>query len=83
MVMAIKTISMSLYMLTTHRKLKIENISTGEVFEDNADVLISARGSLNDMAWPDIPGLKSYQGELMHSAKWTQKYILLKFHFIV
>ncbi|ESZ89873.1 putative monooxygenase [Sclerotinia borealis F-4128] len=55
-------------------KLGIENISTGETFEDDADVLISARGSLNNITWPDIPGLNAFQGEVMHSAKWNQNY---------
>ncbi|KAB8303281.1 hypothetical protein EYC80_004723 [Monilinia laxa] len=55
-------------------KLEIENKSTGETFEEDADVLISARGSLNEISWPDIPGLSDFQGEVMHSAKWNQNY---------
>lgn len=37
---------------------------------DTADVLISARGVLNDWKMPDIPGLNDFKGELMHSANW-------------
>ncbi|RAL66248.1 hypothetical protein DID88_005919 [Monilinia fructigena] len=61
-------------MLNKSRNLEIENNSTGEIFEDDADVLISARGSLNEISWPDIPGLSDFQGEVIHSAKWNQNY---------
>ena len=53
----------------------MENTKTGEVIEDDADVLISARGSLNDIAWPKIPGLETFKGEVMHSAAWNQKFV--------
>jgi hypothetical protein len=57
------------------RKLKIQRVETGETFEDDADVLIAARGALNDIAWPQIPGLRSFKGEVMHSAAWNEKYM--------
>lgn len=41
-----------------------------EVVEDEADVVINAGGTLNHFKWPDIPGLKSFGGALMHSANW-------------
>lgn len=43
-------------------------------FEDIADVLVSARGNLNSIAWPEIEGLNSFNGETMHSAKWNEHY---------
>lgn len=45
----------------------------GSVFEDTSDILISARGNLNNISWPDIEGLRSFDGEIMHSAKWNEK----------
>jgi cation diffusion facilitator CzcD-associated flavoprotein CzcO len=54
----------------------VENLATGETFVDKADVVISARGTLNDIAWPDIPGLKDMQIPVMHSAAWKQEYVL-------
>lgn len=51
----------------------MERTQTGESFEDEADVLIMARGNLNDIAWPKVPGLDSFEGEVMHSAAWNQK----------
>ncbi|KAK5175696.1 uncharacterized protein LTR77_000835 [Saxophila tyrrhenica] len=47
----------------------------GSMMEDTADVVISARGNLNNKMWPDIPGLwDKFKGEVMHSAAWNQNY---------
>lgn len=46
----------------------------GEVFEDTSDVVVSARGNLNNKQWPDTPGLWDFKGEIMHSAAWNQDY---------
>ena len=35
-----------------------------------ARVLVSAAGALADPAYPDIPGLDSFAGTVMHSARW-------------
>ncbi|RDW92264.1 hypothetical protein BP5796_01658 [Coleophoma crateriformis] len=56
------------------KQLRVEKTATGEVFEDDADIVISARGNLNEMSWPNIPGLKEFEGERMHSAAWNQSY---------
>lgn len=55
------------------RNITVENTKTGEVTEDDADVLLSARGNLNDISWPKIPGFETFKGEVMHSAAWNQK----------
>ena len=57
------------------RNITVERTQTGESFEDDADVLISARGNLNEIVWPKIPGLDSFEGEVMHSAAWNQKLV--------
>jgi cation diffusion facilitator CzcD-associated flavoprotein CzcO len=41
--------------------------TAGEV---SARVLVSAAGALADPAYPDIPGLDSFAGTVMHSARW-------------
>lgn len=46
----------------------------GSIFEDTSDILISARGNLNNKQWPAIEGLRSFQGEIMHSASWNDDY---------
>ncbi|KAF7547460.1 hypothetical protein G7046_g9001 [Stylonectria norvegica] len=51
-------------------KFKIENLRTGEVFDDYAHFFINASGYLNNWKWPDIPGLQCFQGDLLHSAAW-------------
>jgi cation diffusion facilitator CzcD-associated flavoprotein CzcO len=55
---------------------------TGETFEEDADVLVSARGNLNDIAWPEIEGLQSFQGEVMHSAAWNQELVILGWFYM-
>lgn len=51
----------------------MENLKTGEIIHDDADILVSARGGLNDISWPKIAGFESFKGEVMHSAKWNQE----------
>ncbi|KAL2024166.1 hypothetical protein VTK56DRAFT_9322 [Thermocarpiscus australiensis] len=55
-------------------KIQVQNLSTGETFEDVANVLITARGQLNEISWPDIPGLDKFQGKMMHSGAWDTTY---------
>ncbi|KAF2190598.1 FAD/NAD(P)-binding domain-containing protein [Zopfia rhizophila CBS 207.26] len=52
----------------------VKNLNTGEVIKDTSDVLISARGNLNNPSWPDIEGFEIFKGEVMHSAKWNESY---------
>jgi cation diffusion facilitator CzcD-associated flavoprotein CzcO len=56
-----------------NRRIVVQILPGGETFEDDADVLIVARGSLNHIAWPNIPGLSTFSGEIMHSAAWNQE----------
>ncbi|KAI1101220.1 flavin-binding monooxygenase [Jackrogersella minutella] len=55
--------------------LTVRRLDTNEAFEDDADILVAARGNLSDPAWPSIPGLSSFQGEVMHSARWNENYV--------
>ncbi|EPQ60007.1 flavin-binding monooxygenase [Gloeophyllum trabeum ATCC 11539] len=41
-----------------------------EVFEDKADVLFTGIGLLARWNWPDIEGLKTFKGRMLHSAQW-------------
>lgn len=49
------------------------DLQSGETFEDTANLLISARGGLNQVSWPDIKGLKDFGGKLMHSGQWDER----------
>jgi cation diffusion facilitator CzcD-associated flavoprotein CzcO len=60
-------------MLIRIREVTVERTETGETFVDKADVVISARGALNDMKWPSIPGFESLKIPIMHSADWDKK----------
>ncbi|KAI1438324.1 flavin-binding monooxygenase [Xylaria sp. CBS 124048] len=54
--------------------LEVRRGDTKETFQDDANVLVVANGKLNNPSWPDIPGLSSFSGEVMHSACWNEKY---------
>ncbi|KAI0525603.1 flavin-binding monooxygenase [Xylaria bambusicola] len=54
--------------------LSVRKVDSGEVFQDDADVLVVARGSLSNPSWPNIPGLRDFTGKIMHSAAWNQDY---------
>lgn len=56
----------------------MERTDTGEKFEEEAEVVIVARGALNDAKWPDVRGLDTFKGEVMHSAAWNQEYVHTK-----
>ncbi|OAL04210.1 putative monooxygenase [Phaeosphaeriaceae sp. SRC1lsM3a] len=50
--------------------VKIRNRSTGATAEDWCHFLINGGGFLNNWQWPQIEGLQSFQGPLLHSASW-------------
>ena len=37
--------------------------------------MISARGALNNIKWPEIEGLDSFKGKIVHSAAWDERYV--------
>lgn len=41
---------------------------------DTADILIRGTGILNKWKWPDMVGLHSFKGPLMHTAGWDPKF---------
>ncbi len=53
--------------------MTVERVETGEVFTDEADVVISARGTLNNISWPQVPGLSDLTIPVMHSAAWDNR----------
>ncbi|KAL4876146.1 hypothetical protein BJY04DRAFT_231971 [Aspergillus karnatakaensis] len=48
--------------------------SNGAIFKDEVDVFINAGGVLNNWQWPKIPGLTTFKGKLLHSARWDPSY---------
>ena len=47
-----------------------------EGYDINTDFLVSAVGQLNVPKWPDVPGLKDFEGKIIHSARWDWSYDL-------
>lgn len=54
---------------TSNKPLKV----LGE-FWDEADILFHATGLLNRWDFPDIPGLKGFKGQVIHTAGWPKDY---------
>ncbi|KAF2197053.1 FAD/NAD(P)-binding domain-containing protein [Delitschia confertaspora ATCC 74209] len=54
--------------------VQIRDLKTLTNFEDEADVLMIGEGVLNAWAWPEISGIRSFQGELLHSADWKDDF---------
>ncbi|KAI9872864.1 MAG: hypothetical protein M1830_001115, partial [Pleopsidium flavum] len=50
--------------------IKVRDIEGQREFEDRAEVFINAGGVLNHWRWPDIEGLMTFQGKLMHTARY-------------
>ncbi|KAJ4212362.1 hypothetical protein NW759_011750 [Fusarium solani] len=48
----------------------VEVEHNGQIFTDWCHVLVNGSGLLNKYRWPDIEGLHSFQGSLIHSADW-------------
>lgn len=53
--------------------VKVQKTDTAETFEETVDVVITARGQLNEVSWPEVPGLEKFQGKLLHSAEWDEE----------
>ncbi|RSL45330.1 hypothetical protein CEP54_014312 [Fusarium duplospermum] len=51
-------------------RIKVKVLETDTIIEDWCHFMIAASGILNNWKWPDIPGLHSFKGELMHSGAW-------------
>ncbi len=49
------------------------NTSDGEY---DAQVLVSAVGPLTEPVFPEVPGIETFQGKLIHSARWDHAYDL-------
>lgn len=61
--------------LHTCRQVTVEATGSEKMIVDEADVVISARDTLNDISWPDVPGLTEMTIPVMHSAAWDDRYV--------
>ncbi|KAL4808131.1 hypothetical protein BDV18DRAFT_158247 [Aspergillus unguis] len=53
-------------------RLKVQR--GNQVLEDEADVLLNGSGILNNSTLPNIEGLDTFRGKLLHTAKWDPSY---------
>ncbi|KAL5493003.1 hypothetical protein ACEPAI_4451 [Sanghuangporus weigelae] len=58
-----------------HLKLRRQILESqdSEIVEDSADFVLLCIGSLSRWKWPDIDGLDTFKGQLVHSAEWLSK----------
>ncbi|KAE8379064.1 putative flavin-binding monooxygenase [Aspergillus bertholletiae] len=50
-------------------------LQQGELtLEDEADIILDGSGTLNQWKWPDIEGLETFKGKLLHTARWDPEY---------
>ncbi|PWN92577.1 FAD/NAD(P)-binding domain-containing protein [Acaromyces ingoldii] len=54
--------------------VEVTDVETKEVEVHRANVVIQGVGGLNNWKWPDVEGITSFKGHLVHSAAWDQKY---------
>ncbi|KAF4964680.1 hypothetical protein FSARC_7387 [Fusarium sarcochroum] len=52
----------------------VKDLKTGVCFQDDCDVLMTGEGVLNEWKWPDITGIETFKGKLLHSANWDTDY---------
>lgn len=52
----------------------VEDLATGDTIEDSANFLVTAKGLLSDISWPEIPGFNTFKGMVMHSGAWDESH---------
>ncbi|CAG9981778.1 unnamed protein product [Clonostachys byssicola] len=55
-------------------QIDVLRLPDGEIIHDTADVLVKGTGTLNKWKWPQIEGLHSFEGTLLHSARWDTSF---------
>ncbi|RFN45341.1 hypothetical protein FIE12Z_10406 [Fusarium flagelliforme] len=50
--------------------VQLKDLNTGVQYQDSADVLVTGEGVLNEWRWPEIDGIQTFKGILLHSANW-------------
>ncbi|KAM5353133.1 hypothetical protein ACJZ2D_016981 [Fusarium nematophilum] len=54
--------------------LTVKDIDSGKIVTYTADILIKGTGILNKWKWPEIKGLNSFKGELIHTGGWDPEF---------
>ena len=52
-------------------QVEVEDLLTGKLIHDSAEVLVNATGFLNKWTWPRIEGIERFSRPKVHSAAWN------------
>ncbi|KAK4938262.1 hypothetical protein LTR10_021241 [Elasticomyces elasticus] len=55
-------------------EIKVVRLNHNLEFTDYCDVFVKATGNLNKWAWPRIPGLEKFKGDLIHPQAWKDSF---------
>ncbi|KAF4122227.1 putative flavoprotein CzcO associated with the cation diffusion facilitator CzcD [Geosmithia morbida] len=55
-------------------EVEIKNLESGDVFIQRADFLVSSQGRISVPKFPDVPGLDTYKGRVVHTARWPNDF---------
>lgn len=55
-------------------RVTVRNSTTRQVFEDQADFVLTATGRFNTWKLPDYPGVSEYKGLLRHTSNWDPSF---------
>lgn len=61
---------------TSRWLVTLEDLQTGATFVHEAKILISAVGGYTNPKYPNLPGIDTFQGPVVHTAKWDRDYDL-------
>ncbi|KAK5663433.1 hypothetical protein OQA88_3862 [Cercophora sp. LCS_1] len=54
--------------------LVVRDLESGHEFVDYANFLVDGTGVLNNWKWPDVEGINTFQGTLIHTARWPKDF---------
>ena len=57
-------------------RISLRNLDTGDEYEHDAKVLISAVGGYTNPKFPNLPGSESFEGPIVHTAQWSKHHDL-------
>jgi cation diffusion facilitator CzcD-associated flavoprotein CzcO len=61
---------------TSRWYVALRDLESGEDFEHEAKILVSAVGGYTNPRYPTIAGIETFKGPVVHTAKWDRDYIL-------
>ncbi|PPQ63112.1 hypothetical protein CVT24_005823 [Panaeolus cyanescens] len=50
--------------------VEVERMADGTTVQDSCHILVNAGGIFNSWRWPEVPGLHTFKGPILHTANW-------------